>query len=114
MSYKHKDLIELGAPELPEGYYYRVEIHRVQEWQARVEVIIRKKNRWFLHDNIAKDRQTYLLHNGTVVYNGQVKQMTPEEMVVFICKSAHQKFKRYHADDSAYSKLVRLAGDYTE
>ena len=114
MGYRHKDLIENGAPELPEGYYYRVEIYRVQKRQAWVEVTIRKKNRFFLHDNIAKDHRTYRLDNSTIVYDGQVKRMTPEEMVVFICKGAYQKFRKYHADDSVYSKLVRLAGDYKE
>ncbi|MEV4037706.1 hypothetical protein [Streptomyces umbrinus] len=90
------DLVAAGAPELPEGYFYRVRETSIDS----LKVEIRQQRKRFGSRLI---RETYVLHE---------RYDTAPEAVVDACRRVHENWGLADAERAAYRAATAFLGDH--
>ncbi|MFD6361850.1 hypothetical protein ACFWFX_18660 [Streptomyces roseolus] len=91
------DLVAAGAPELPEGYFYRV---RPTHLTAGFFVDVRRRRRFFGSSEMSS----------VVVYPSEY--ISAEEAIVRACRSAHARWEAEEKERKSYRDAERFLGDH--
>ncbi|MEV4939589.1 hypothetical protein [Streptomyces zaomyceticus] len=89
------ELVAAGAPELPEGHFYRVR----ESSNALLKVELRRQGRWL--SALVDD-----------VYVRPGSYETPEAAVVAACKRVFEDWEARQADCAAFRASRSLLGDH--
>lgn len=90
------DLVAAGAPELPEGWFYRVRETSISNLKVEIR---RQKGRW----RSALVADAYVLHD---------PEESTEESIVRACTRAFQRWQGAEADRAAYRATTAYLGDH--
>ncbi|MGP3750868.1 hypothetical protein [Streptomyces sp. IBSNAI001] len=90
------DLVAAGAPELPEGYFYRVRETSISNLKVEIR---RQKGRW----RSALVDDYYVLHS---------LEESAEESIVRACTKAFERWQGDAAERAAYRATTAFIGDH--
>ncbi|MFB8071102.1 hypothetical protein [Streptomyces californicus] len=90
------ELVAAGAPELPEGYFYRIRETSISNLMVEIR---QQKGRW--RSKLVADR--YVIHSA---------DESAEESVIRACTKAFERWQGAAAERAAYRSSLPFLGDH--